>query len=282
MAVTRCMAIALVAVTAALPACAQRGGGRGGFSAPGGMGFAGHSVAAFSGSRAAGSPQPGAAGFRNFTPVNHYTYPGGPLAGRPSFVAAPSAPQARPGFSGANTASSLRRGYTGRDGRFRIYPGYGFPVYGFPGYGLSYLSFDGLEDPDLYDYYDQGAGAPPPTEAYPGDESQYMGPPEGIAQGYISPPPPEQPQPYPAQQPYPAVRAQAPPVPALQPEEAVTLIFKDGRAPEQIHNYALTRTTLYVTDGRPRQIPVSQLDLAATEKVNREAGVEFQLPQAAK
>ena len=72
----------------------------------------------------------------------------------------------------------------------------------------------------------------------------------------------------------PAAVAQA----SLYDDQAVTLIFKDGRAPETIHNYALTRTTLYVTDGRAREIPVAALDLAATEKVNRAAGVRFQLP----
>ncbi|MBW4037325.1 MAG: hypothetical protein HIU91_00365 [Acidobacteria bacterium] len=59
---------------------------------------------------------------------------------------------------------------------------------------------------------------------------------------------------------------------------AVTLVFKDGRPPETIHNYALTRTTLYVTDSKPREIAVDDLNLPATEKVNREAGVKFQLP----
>jgi hypothetical protein len=59
---------------------------------------------------------------------------------------------------------------------------------------------------------------------------------------------------------------------------AVTLVFKDGRPPETIHNYALTRTTLYVTDAKPQEIPVDDLNLPATEKVNREAGVKFQLP----
>ena len=72
----------------------------------------------------------------------------------------------------------------------------------------------------------------------------------------------------------PAAVAQA----SLYDDQAVTLIFKDGRAPETIHNYALTRKTLYVTDARPREIPVAALDLAATEKVNRAAGVRFQLP----
>jgi hypothetical protein len=76
-----------------------------------------------------------------------------------------------------------------------------------------------------------------------------------------------------------AVAAARPVTPLLYDPDAVTLVFKDGRPPETIHNYALTRTTLYVTDGRHRQIPVADLDLAATEKANREAGVMFQLPQ---
>ena len=72
------------------------------------------------------------------------------------------------------------------------------------------------------------------------------------------------------------VRAQ--PAPALYDSNAVTLVFKDGRPAETIHNYALTRTTLYVTDTRRREIPVASLDLEATEKANRAAGVQFQLP----
>jgi hypothetical protein len=66
---------------------------------------------------------------------------------------------------------------------------------------------------------------------------------------------------------------------SLYNSEALTLVFKDGRPQEKIYNYALTRTTLYVTDGRRREVPVASLDLAATEKANREAGVQFQLPR---
>ena len=65
-------------------------------------------------------------------------------------------------------------------------------------------------------------------------------------------------------------------------EEAVTLVFKDGRPAEKIQNYILTQTTLYVLDQRRRIIPTDQLDLDATAKVNHEAGVEFQLPVAHK
>lgn len=72
------------------------------------------------------------------------------------------------------------------------------------------------------------------------------------------------------------------PSPAADSEEAVTLVFKDGRPPEQIHNYVLTRTTLYVGDQHHREIPTDQLDLAATAKANHDAGVDFHLPDAPK
>jgi hypothetical protein len=57
------------------------------------------------------------------------------------------------------------------------------------------------------------------------------------------------------------------------------LIFKDGRPPMQIHNYLLTRDTLFVGDRHPSEIPVDQLDLGETAKVNRAAGVDFRLPE---
>jgi hypothetical protein len=58
----------------------------------------------------------------------------------------------------------------------------------------------------------------------------------------------------------------------------VTLIFKDGRPPEQIRNFLLTQGTLYVGGERRREISVDDIDLAATSSVNRNLGVEFQLP----
>jgi hypothetical protein len=61
-------------------------------------------------------------------------------------------------------------------------------------------------------------------------------------------------------------------------EAPVTLVFKDGRPPEQIRNYMLTATTLSVLDQQYRAIPVDQIDLDATAKVNRDAGVDFSLP----
>jgi hypothetical protein len=87
------------------------------------------------------------------------------------------------------------------------------------------------------------------------------------------PPYPEQPGPY-----APSQHAINLPVPAPASEEGVTLIFKDGRPPQQIHNFLLTRTTLYVGDRDHRTIPTDQLDLVATAKANPDAAVEFQLP----
>jgi hypothetical protein len=62
-------------------------------------------------------------------------------------------------------------------------------------------------------------------------------------------------------------------------QPATTLIFKDGRPPVQVHNYALTADTLYALDGDSRkEIPLSLLNLQATVEANRAAGVDFALP----
>ena len=67
--------------------------------------------------------------------------------------------------------------------------------------------------------------------------------------------------------------------PPVHPQPATTLIFKDGRPPAQVHNYALTASTLYALDGESRQeIPLSLLNVPATVEVNRTAGVDFALP----
>jgi len=68
--------------------------------------------------------------------------------------------------------------------------------------------------------------------------------------------------------------------PAPESEAPVTLVFKDGRPSEQIHNYLLTQKILYVLDQHQRNIPTEALDLAATTTVNQNAGVDFRLPVA--
>jgi hypothetical protein len=127
---------------------------------------------------------------------------------------------------------------------------YGAPGYIGPGYS-------GYSDDSGYD--DSAAPQSPAPEGYD-QQSDDPGPPPWPYGGA--------PQSAPAQQ-HPAASQAS--------EDAVTLIFKDGRPPQQIHNYILTRDTLYIGDHHP-DIPVDQIDLAATVKANRDAGVDFHLP----
>jgi hypothetical protein len=65
----------------------------------------------------------------------------------------------------------------------------------------------------------------------------------------------------------------------VHPQPATTLIFKDGRPPLEVHNYALTDRTLYALDGDSRrEIPLSLVDVPATVEANRKAGIDFALP----
>jgi hypothetical protein len=132
-------------------------------------------------------------------------------------------------------------------------------------YGVSgwiapyYLGF-----PDDTGYDDSSASVNPAAEGYDqqADEQPAQPWPSGYDQGPAAPSP-----------------ASSQPTPSPQTNEAVTLIFKDGRPPMQIHNYLLTRDTLFVGDRHPSEIPVDQLDVGETAKVNRAAGVDFRLPE---
>ena len=58
-----------------------------------------------------------------------------------------------------------------------------------------------------------------------------------------------------------------------------TLVFRDGKT-ERIQNYAIVGRTLWVfNQQRSRKIPVSELNIPATRKVNEDHGVEFSLPE---
>lgn len=234
----RLAAVALLVIGIALPVCAQRAASRGGFS--------GRSAPASRGGFSRSAPSrftasPGSSS-RSFSTARNLQRG---AAGR--FVA-------RPPYTGSRRTRNPYRPPYGAGVR------YGFPGYGFPGligpYSLAYP----------YDMgYDESAASP--NSAPQGPDGPY---------GYdADSAPQEQPAP---RMPYssPSDWAQPPPVP--ESVEAVTLVFKDGRPPEQIHNYILTRTTLFVRDQHARKIPTDQLDLAATAKVNQDAGVDFQLP----
>ena len=264
-------ALPLLLLGVSLPACAQHGAQRGG-GAHGGFSGGGHAAGGFHGAtsgsprgyarpvfapRSASSPQRfGSSQFRGSYP----SYSHAPSAARPAFysrnrIAYP------PGY-GDN-----QHGNRGRDGRLGYRYGYGYP------FGLSYLDygfpfwddFDSSSDDAGDTGYGYGAQPPQddPANAYAAQQP-YAGDPAGAMQY-----PPFMPQ-----GPSAAAPAQAGPA----EEDAITVVFKDGRPSEQVHNYALTRTALYITDKHMREIPLDQIDLPATQRVNHDAGVDFQLP----
>jgi hypothetical protein len=114
---------------------------------------------------------------------------------------------------------------------------------------------------------DYGPQAPYPRAPY--GEGPYD-------QGYGAPPrPPYSPEGYPAPQQQNTAAAQSDGL----DHPAVTLVFNDGRPPEQVHSYVLTGSSVFIAEhGHQRVIPIAELDLPATIAQNREAGVDFTLP----
>jgi hypothetical protein len=257
----RLAAVALLMVGMTIPLCAQRGGSHGGGGFHGG-GFSGHSASSFhSGgfggsapsrgfapSRTSMAPRSGGGGYRGVSPGYRMRSGGGYGTG----------------YGRTNSANRGRGGNGSRRPPYRpVYRsrvGYGIlPWTGWVGAGYPWYP-DGSGYDDSAGNYDSGANYPEDGyDAQPTD--QYPPPPEAPAQSNVDSARPSQ---------------------ALAKADAVTLVFKDGRPPEQIHNYILSGTTLSVWDEHHRDIPVEELDLAATEKVNRDAGVTFHLPDAGK
>ena len=193
----------------------------------------------------------------------------GPSSARPAFY------NRNYGAIGSNYAGA---GQYARRGRFGYYP-YGYS-YGL-GFGYPFLFWD--DGFDSFPYSGEGWGDPG-DNAGPGPDSagQSYGPqaPDGGEPAGAAPYPDPQdlenlPSPLLPPRPY------APPVASVAPpaeEDALTLIFKDGRPSERIRNYALTHTSLYITGKHTREIPLDELDLPATERVNHAAGMDFRVP----
>jgi hypothetical protein len=265
------VAVAAVVLGVAFPVCAQRTSSHGGSSA--------HAAPSFHGSFSAPAARGFATAPRNFGGRPAYvTHSYRPNAGNAFAHRAPYNPSSGSHPSGGDPGRGRRRG------PYVINLGYGVgPVIGW--YGPGYLSYgDGFDD-DSQDAsqgyadngsegYDQSAGPTEPNGSNGVDG--YYGPEEPNGYGPLAPwPGPSAPR-----MPYRPPPAGGQAALAFQGEGAVTLIFKDGRPPEQIHNYVLTPTTIYVGDQHSRDIALDQIDIAATEKFNREAGVDFLLPSA--
>ena len=80
-----------------------------------------------------------------------------------------------------------------------------------------------------------------------------------------------------------ANRQSPPPPPQLQaqntePLRPTVLVFRDKHIAE-VKNYAIVGPTLWIfSERRARKIPLAELDVPATSKLNDERGVEFRLP----
>lgn len=60
---------------------------------------------------------------------------------------------------------------------------------------------------------------------------------------------------------------------------ATALVFHDQHV-EEVRNYAIAGGTLWVLNEQAaKKIPLDQLDLAATVKMNDDRGVDFQVPR---
>ena len=76
----------------------------------------------------------------------------------------------------------------------------------------------------------------------------------------------------------PAARTQSK-APDAAPEPTTVLVFKDKHI-QEVRNYGVVGRILWVFDEqRAAKVPLDELDLDATVKLNDERGVEFQLPK---
>lgn len=160
-----------------------------------------------------------------------------------------------------------------------IYSGRPYYAYGYP-YG--YYPYLNVIDPGFYDWSlpgdsGDGQGGAASYAPYADYGDAYAA---GQQSPYYSPEPyPQQeneqaPMPSGGRPAYPGAASGAPAA-----EESVTLIFKNGRAPETVRNYMMNAKALIDLDQQHyEQIPLDQIDIAATKQANRARGLDFQVP----
>lgn len=153
-----------------------------------------------------------------------------------------------------------RRGFYGRRG----YPYGGYPYYGYGGY-YPYGYYDWDDDSLAYNTggdQDSYAGASYPAP-YPENDSGLQRDVQAL-NGKID-------------------RLQADVEarnrPKTDQEPATALVFRDQHI-EEVRNYAIAGGTLWILNAQAaKKIPLAQLDLPATVKMNDDRGVDFQVPR---
>lgn len=231
--------------------------------AAGHAGFAGHT--GFSGSHSFSKPAPR---FGRFSPSVMPIRRG---RGVPYRGISPYRPAYRPSYGNrrGQDRNRWRRGWYGG-----TYPAWGY-VYPYP-YVIDPGFYDWSDTGDYGNGQDSAANEYAPYADYgmPSSENaQHLYP---AQQG-------DRPSPYPYAQPpgrtaaRPAYGSSGSSITAEQP---LTLIFKNGRAPQTIQNYMMNTTEL--TDLDPQhfaRIPLDEIDLVATIRINRAHGVNFEVPR---
>jgi hypothetical protein len=234
---------ALMVVGISLPACAQHGGSHGGFS--------GHSTSASRGSFRASAPS-------HFATSPRYSGSRS-SSGTRTFAMPQAGPQSS--YRGVADHPGARGPHTG-SGRYRrpyVSPyraGLPYGLVGYPGY-LGYpLSAD--------DSGDDTGSAPAAT-----------------AETYDGPPPPQDMPPYLPpypNQPAPSRRRKQRQLPPLR--KPSPLSSRTAVPPSRFTTTCSPGPRSLSSTSATSDIPLDQLDLAATAKVNHDAGVDFHLPEA--
>jgi hypothetical protein len=173
----------------------------------------------------------------------------------------------RAGASGGNRG---RDPYNARRRSFERWYLYNYPTWA--GYGYPYVV-----DPGFYDWGDFDNSENDQSSATPEYPTSYPD------YGYVAPG--ETPQGIPREVPSWNSQWQQPAAAGATAlpmgEQPLTVIFKTGRAPVKMQNYMMTAKVLTDLDSQHyEQIPLDQIDFAATQRVNGSTGVGFQIPGA--
>jgi len=196
----------------------------------------------------------------------------GPAMSRPGFGGATvsRAPGFAPTVRGGIRFSTVGRfGSFGRPvffaGRFHHHNhfffrgGFYFPFYAYPYYPAYYSAYPAVVNYDYSSQYDEQRvmGREIDRLSYEVERLRE----EEAARAYASAPP------------------AAPQAESRQaPEKPTVLVFRDKHI-QEVENYAISGETLWVfNEQRAKKIPLSELDVPATTKLNEERGLEFKVP----